>query len=180
MAPELPHQSSTVRLTPSSIFSLPFSSHYLTTSRRQLLLWLDDCLLYNRDISALLHIIRALIKFCARSKWKLHPRKCVLFTKSVKWYGRAIASHVIRYGPSNLDGLLGMECPTTGGQLQKFLCEMQWLRSSITKFQSIVTALHEFLEVVCKQVGKRTKRAASRIPLASLVWNSTLNDNFEA
>lgn len=150
------------------------------TLKPDVLLWLDDCLLHSPSISHYLVSIRRFLEYCAQYNWKLHPAKCVLFTRSVRWCGRVISADGIRHDPSSLDSLLDLERPTTGGQLQMFLCAMQWLRSSIPRFQSLLAPLHQFMESVYKHVGRRTKRAVSRTTLDALGWTPSLTDAFIA
>lgn len=57
---------------------------------------------------------------------------------------------------------------------------MQWLRSSIPSFQSLVHPLHEFFERVYAHVGKRTKRSVGLILLENLGWTPSLTAVFEA
>lgn len=144
------------------------------------LLWVDDCLFHEATIESLLDDIRQFLEFCVKFNWKLHPRKCVLFTKSVRWCGRIISADGIRHDPTKLDGLLRMDAPSTGAQLQQFLCAMQWLRSSIPNFQALVEKLHEFLETVYQHAGKRTKRAVSRVSLRNIGWSPSHDDAFNA
>ena len=73
-----------------------------------------------------------------------------------------------------------MECLTTAGQLQLFLCAMQWLRLSIPNFEALVQDLHDFLERVYTHIGKRTNRAVSRIPLERFGWQPTHTDAFNS
>lgn len=60
--------------------------------KKQCLLWLDDCLLHNTSAVNLLFTLRLFFDYCSTYNWKLHPSKCVLYTKTVKWCGRIISS----------------------------------------------------------------------------------------
>lgn len=104
--------------------------------------------------------------------WKLNTRKCNLYMTEAKWCGRIISGKGIRHDPAGLYGLTQMECPTTRGQLQQYLCAKQWLRSSIPQCQPLVRNPHEFLEKVYAHVGKRIKRAVSRVCLKALGWTA--------
>lgn len=73
-----------------------------------------------------------------------------------------------------------MECPTTGGQLQGFVCAMQWLSSAIPQFQDLLADLSTFLETVYTSVSKQTKPAVSRGSLAGLRLTATHTAAFEA
>lgn len=147
--------------------------------KKHMLLWVDDCLFHAPSISELLSCLQSFLQFCSDFNLRLHPKKCVLYTTSVKWCGRIICANGIRHDPSNLQGLLELDRPTTGGQLQQFLCAMQWLRSSIPQFQTLIQPLHDFLESVYNHVGgKRTKRAVSRVILNNLGWHDELTTAF--
>lgn len=65
-----------------------------------------------------------------------------------------------------MGGLLGMECSTTGGQIQQFMCAMQWLRSSIPNFQALIHDLEDVLEGVYIAASKRAKLVVSLLFLA--------------
>lgn len=140
-----------------------FRTHNLpTTLRDHILLWVDDCLFHRETTDGLIADIREFFVFCREYHWLLNTRKCELFRLNARWCGRIISPKGVKHDPSNLAGLLDMECPTTGGQLQQFLCTMKWLRSAIPQFQALVRDLHDFLERVYQHTGKRTKRAVAR------------------
>lgn len=148
--------------------------------RRNLLWWLDDCLLYSPDIDEFIHCVRCFLDYCKDFEWKLHLEKCILFAQSVRWCGRVISPAGIRHVPARLETLLEMDRPTSGGQLQQFLCAMQCLRSAIPQFQSLVRPLHELLESVYLNTRKRTKRAVARVSLDALGWTPELSSAFES
>lgn len=189
-------QSSQSFITPDGVFSPTRVPHGTTNAvthlqssltltipnelRHNLLLWLDDCLLHSHSIDHFLQCLQLFLSYCVSFNWKLHPAKCILFTTSVRWCGRIISADGIRHDPARLDTLLDMERPSWGGQLQQFLCAMQWLRSSIPQFQDLVAPLHDFLEKVYKHVGKRTKRAVARVSLDQIGWSVARTHAFEA
>lgn len=82
-----------------------------------------------------------------------------------RWRGRIILAYGIRHDPSSLEGLPNVDCPTTGGQLQIFLCAMQQLCSSVVSFQGLAKALQEILERINAKARKHTKRAVARVHL---------------
>lgn len=49
-----------------------------------------------------------------------------------------------------------MTSPQICADLQNFLCDMQWIRSDIPEFSSIIGCLAELLEKLYTIVGKRT------------------------
>lgn len=56
---------------------------------------------------------------------------------------------------------------------------MQWMRSAIPEFMSIICPLSDFLENVYTAAGKRTKRAAARIQLSAIGRSTTEDDAFD-
>lgn len=147
--------------------------------KQRMLLWVDDCLFHAPTATDLIKCLQSFFQFCSTYNLRLNPQKCVLYTTSVKWCGRIISATGVRHDPSNLQGLLDLDRPTTGGQLQQFVCAMQWLRSAIPQFQRLIQPLHDFLEGVYTKVGgKRTKRAVSRINLDTLGWQAVHSSAF--
>lgn len=71
-----------------------------------------------------------------------------------------------------------MRMPTTGAELQQFVCAMKWMRNGIPNFSSIIRPLSVFLEKVYKRAGKRTRLAVAKVSLASFGWSQTEQDSF--
>lgn len=119
--------------------------------KEKVLMWVDDILLHDEPERAIVDNLKRFFMFCDEFNIKLHPCKCTLFATSAKWCGRIISAAGVRQDPAGIVGLTSMDPPSTGGQLQKFLCAMQWLRSAIPQFQTLVQPLHDFLETVYKK-----------------------------
>ena len=66
-----------------------------------------------------------------------------------------------------------MEPPSSGSNFQQFGCALQWVKQGIPNFKELVAPLHEFMERVYDHVGKRTKRAVTRVQLDTLGWGKT-------
>lgn len=145
-----------------------------------LLVWLDDVLLYAATVDELLASIRSFFALCVEYNLKLHPAKCTIFAPEIRWCGRMVSAKGVRYDPRRMDGLLSMSPPTTGSNLQQFVCALQWVKQGIPNFSPMVSPLHDFMERVYDHTGKRTKRAVSRVQLASLGWGPTELAAFEA
>lgn len=150
------------------------------TLRDTILPWVDDCLLHAATVPTLLDRIEAFLAFCLDYRIKLHPAKYFLFNTEAQWCGRIISADGVRFNPPNLRGLIEIDYPTNGSQLHKFLCEFQWLRTSIAGFQDFTAPLHAFMASVYASVGKRTKRAIARVSLSSLGWSISHDSTFEA
>lgn len=146
--------------------------------RHHILLWLDDVLQHAATPEKLLDVLEGFFAFCVKFNLKLHPAKCTLYTREVRWCGRIISAEGIRFDPRRISGIKEMDTPTKGGQLQQFVCAMQWMRSGIPMFSTIIRPLSELLEAVYQLAGKRTKRAVSTISLDK-IWTTEHNNAFE-
>lgn len=69
--------------------------------------------------------------------------------------------------------------PTTGSEIQQFICAMQWVKQGIPCFSEIVEPLHRFMEMVYTRRDKRTKRSVSSIRITDLGWGDSEVDIFE-
>jgi hypothetical protein len=151
---------------------LPLAEH--------LLAWLDDLLLHASSIENLFGYLRTFFGLCRNFNLKLHPGKCVLFSVMVRWCGRLISSAGSKFDPRRIQGLLDMAPPVTGADLQQFTCAVNWMRTAIPSFSTLVSPLHKLLEVVYARAGgKRTKTAVARVLLAEAGWTDTHQKAFE-
>lgn len=148
--------------------------------KKSLLAWLDDILGFAISDAELMVVLEKFFSMCLTYNLKLHPGKCDLYSKTVRWCGRLISNDGIKFDPRNMDGLVNMEPPTHGGELQQFLCALQWVKTCIPEFNKLVEPIHLFMEKVYDASGKRTKRAVCRVLLSSLGWGDSERACFEA
>lgn len=69
------------------------------TLQNSVLYWLADILLDSQSRDSLMDAIRYFFSTCKDYNIKLHPSKCTLFSKKIKWCGKIVSSTVIRYDP---------------------------------------------------------------------------------
>jgi len=124
-----------------------------------------------------MHGQRNAVSYCQSSIQLMS--KCKLFLKEVRWCGRVIGEQGIRMDPARLEALLHIEKPVSGDQLQQFLCAANWMRAAIPEFTKTMAPLAELLEKVYKDVGRRTRRAASKVKLQELGWNEEYTKAFD-
>lgn len=72
-----------------------------------------------------------------------------------------------------------MAPPTTGADLQQFVCALQWVETAVPNFSTLVGPLHTFMEKVYSKAGSRTKRAVAKFSLAALEWSEVERTAFE-
>lgn len=140
---------------------------------RKFLQWVDDFLLYAAEERELLANISQFFKACSQINLKLHAEKCTLFAREVTFCGRLLSETGIRHNPRNLAALVNMSRPSTGAELQQFLCAANWCRTSIPDYSRRAAPLHDLLEGVYKTAGHRSKARIRKIPLVA--WG-TMHD----
>lgn len=182
-------------ITPDGIYSLTTVMHGTTNAvtylqstfgtivnnalRKALLYWLHDALLHHTGVEDLLKSVQTLFGMCARYNIKLHPAKCILYVTSIRGCGRLVSSDGTRFDPRRMEGLVNMESPTYGSDLQQFLCALQWLKHGIPQFTELVSPLHKLMELLYAHVGKRTKRAVTYLRLEDFGWNDSYEQVFK-
>ena len=136
-----------------------------------LLIWLDDLLGYSDTEEGLLKLLNKVLKRCEELGLKLNPKKCVFFTREIKWCGRVVSGEGVRHDPERIVALLNLPLPNTGQDLQQFICALNWMRMSIPGYNKLTHPLNQLMEEVYKKAGGRTKRHASKVALSEVGWN---------
>ncbi|GMF50898.1 unnamed protein product [Phytophthora fragariaefolia] len=108
-----------------------------------ILCWLDDILGYAADAEALMVLLDQVLERCECYGLKLHANKCVFFATKVKWCGKMISAKGVRHCPERVLGLAEMQSPRTAGDLQQFLCAVNWMRQSIPEYNKLTLRLKE-------------------------------------
>uniref|UniRef100_H3GD34 Chromo domain-containing protein n=1 Tax=Phytophthora ramorum TaxID=164328 RepID=H3GD34_PHYRM len=126
---------------------------------------LADILGFAEDDDALLDVLDTVLERCEKFGLKLHAKKCQFFSREIKWCGRMISG----------DGM-----PTTAGELQQFLCAVNWMRQSIPEFTRITTKLYDALERAAQHAGSRKKLKLSRVRLEEVGWGEAEISSLEA
>ncbi|KAE9289660.1 hypothetical protein PF008_g25832 [Phytophthora fragariae] len=144
-----------------------------------ILAWLDDILGYAENESALLALLDKVLSRCEAYGLKLHAKKCQFFATEVKWCGRVISADGIKHCPERVQGLVDMSPPRTAGDLQQFLCAVNWMRQSIPEYTRITANLYDALERAAKISGSRKKNMLAKIRLDDVGWGDTEIASFE-
>jgi len=107
----------------------------------QLLIWLDDLLLYATTIDQMFEAITSLFEICVKYNLKLNAKNCNFFQGSIKWCGHIIDHQGIKQDPERIKTLSQIPMPTTAQQLQQFVCASNWMRTSLPNFTEITAPL---------------------------------------
>ena len=145
-------------------FQLTMEECFQELLNTHLLVWIDDLLLYAEDIETYLVKLQLLLSIADRFGLKFSAAKTSLYQKEVSWCGRVINEHGVRYSPEKIEALRSLPYPTTAGELQQFLCAVNWMRDSIVDYARMAQPLQARLDAALK-AKKRTKRVAAGIAL---------------
>ncbi|KAE8893701.1 hypothetical protein PF005_g18811 [Phytophthora fragariae] len=143
-----------------------------------LLIWVDDLLLYAEDIDTYLDKLAEFFSLLNQFGLQLSAKKCSLYQSEVKWCGRLINHRGVRYDPERIDTLRAMPYPKTTGELQQFVCAINWMRESIVDFARQVAPLQKLLDAALAST-RRTRHAAAGIELELTVEERQAFDNMK-
>lgn len=123
--------------------------------RKALPYWFDDALFHNTCVKELLTFVQTFFGMCARYNIKLLPAKCILYAASIRCCGWLVSSNDICFDHRRMEGVVNIESPTYGLDLQRFLCTLQWLKHGISQFTVRAFPLHQLMEILHAHSGKR-------------------------
>ncbi|KAJ8576744.1 hypothetical protein ON010_g2463 [Phytophthora cinnamomi] len=132
---------------------------------KHLLVWIDDLMLYAKDVQTYLVKLERLFELLDFFGFKLSVTKSSLYEPQVKWCGKIISGRGVSHDPERIKALTTLPYPTNAGELQQFLCAANWMRESVIDFARVAKPLQEKLDEALATATRRTKRVASGIAL---------------
>eukprot|EP00644_Phytophthora_capsici_P000803 jgi/Phyca11/109371/e_gw1.16.848.1 len=141
-----------------------------------LLIWIDDLLLYAADMDTYMDKLAEFFALLDQFGLKLSAKKSSLYQTEVKWCGRVLDHQGVRHDPQRIDTLRQIPYPKTAGELQQFVCAINWMRESIVDYARQVSPLQKCLDTAIAGT-KRTRRAAAGIELELSEEERTAFDN---
>ncbi|KAF0702438.1 hypothetical protein AaE_015927 [Aphanomyces astaci] len=131
---------------------------------KNVLIWIDDILVWANTIDEYVSVLRAVFDVCTKFRLRLNPHKSKLLCSEIKWCGRIIDGDGVRQDPTRIQALCDIPYPTDAGQLQQFICAVNWIRDSLIGFAQTIDPLQKRLTEAL--VGKkRKKRIATSITI---------------
>jgi hypothetical protein len=146
---------------------------------RELLAWLDDLLGYAKTQDDLLGNLKRVLAACKQYGMKLHAGKCTFFTEIAKWVGKVISTEGVSHNPERVSGLVQMRSPKNAGELQQFLCAVNWMRMNIPEFSKITAKLYEVLERAASVVNSRKKNKLLKVQLSDVGWDGSHEEELQ-
>ncbi|KAF0771627.1 hypothetical protein AaE_002421 [Aphanomyces astaci] len=133
---------------------------------KNMLIWIDDIFVYAENVEAYVVALENFFDQVAHFGFKLSPSKTKLYTHEVKWCGRIISGEGVKQDPERIQHLCAIPYPTNAGDLQQFVCAVNWLRDSMTEYEQTVDPLQQCLTKALEGKGKgKKKRIASGVHL---------------
>ena len=117
------------------------------------------------------------LRLCRDWNFTLSPGKCSLVTQEAKWCGRIVTAAGITLDPCRIDGLLSMQRPETAGDLQQFICAINWMRKGIPEYNKNVCPLQALLLTLTKRHGSK-KNALKKVKLGPSIWTPNIHKLF--
>jgi hypothetical protein len=134
------------------------------------LVWLDDCLLYAETEEELLSLLEAVIGRLDARGFKLAANKVELFASELIWCGQLISGDGVRPDPARIQGLHDAPAPETWADLQYFVHAAGWMRKHIPHFAAIFQPLRSHLDAHIAAHGRRCIKAR----LSSDEWPASM------
>lgn len=135
-----------------------------------LMIWIDDLLGYEDGDERLLVLLKKVLQICADKGLKLNGKKCSFYLREALWCGRVVSRKGVRYDLARIDALTKLPAPTTGQELQQFVCALNWMRTSLPSFKKLVDPLVKMMEAVYERTGGRKKTQMRAVKLADVGW----------
>ena len=130
----------------------------------KVLLWIDDLLMFVDTLDDYFTTLRAIFDILDAHNLKLHAKKTQLFLREVKWCGKVYNGDGVAHDPERRAGVTSLRPPSNVGELQQFICAVNWMRESLPDYARVVAPLQECLQRNLAGT-RRTKRVANRISL---------------
>jgi hypothetical protein len=141
--------------------------------------WIDDILAYARSVEEWFELTRAILERFRERGFKVSVRKTSLFMREAKWCGKLVSSEGVRHDPERIAALAAVPFPDNAGELQQFVCAVNWMRGSIPDFAATIATLQELLKTALAPLPRKDKVSALRIPLATSGVTAEHRDAFE-
>jgi len=106
------------------------------------LAYLDDIILYSRDLSSHLDRLRQLFQRLREANLKLKPSKCSIMQKQVAFLGYTVSGDGIATDPSKIAAVKDWPTPANLRQCRAFVGLCQYYRRFVPRFSEIAAPLY--------------------------------------
>ena len=92
----------------------------------------------------------------------INYKKSIWLSDSIIWCGRRLSANGVGYDKKQLQGFIQMDYPINGDRLQKFLCGVNFFRSSLLDYARISKPLYDELLRISKIAGSRKSKCLAK------------------
>ena len=146
----------------------------------KVIVYIDDILGFAATYEEYLQLLDQILARCQEYRILVSIKKCTLGDHKIHFCGRDIDAHGFKFNPRSSGTIKDMKEPTTAGQLDQFLCALNYCRSALPRFAEISAPLKDLMEQIKKLIGSREKRKFQRIQLKDMGWNIIHQQSFQA
>ena len=143
---------------------------------RILLVYLDDVLVFSRDLKEHLKRLETVFTRLRQIGLKLNPEKCRFGARNVNYLGHVISEEGIATDPGKISAVNDWPIPKTTRELRSFLGLASYYRRFVSKFADIARPLHQVTAKANADHGYSKKELVS---IASY-WNRECQLAFNA
>ena len=148
-------------------------------ANKWLCIWLDDAIAWAHSEQDLLNRLEVLFERARQVGVKFNIKKCVFFSRTLKWCGKIYSASGVRHDPARIEAIQEMPEPKTLRDLQQFIWAANWMRMSVPEYARKMMPL----EVIKKKAEERQKHLQSRCPSAVKLrrteWDAEASRAFE-
>ncbi|POM60333.1 hypothetical protein PHPALM_30822 [Phytophthora palmivora] len=123
---------------------------------KQLLVWIEDVLLFAIDVETYLKILERLFELL-----DIYSIKSLRAPSKVVW--QETTGKGVSHDPERIKASSSIPYPVNAGELQQFIFAANWMRERVVDFARTVRPFQELLDTALPTATRRTKRVASGI-----------------
>lgn len=109
------------------------------------LAYIDDVIIYSNTFADHLQHLTTICSLLKDARFRLNPAKCEIARTQTDYLGHQVQHGAIRPSPTNINGLLHTQLPTTADEACKFVKGAEHYRRFIPNFSQLAEPLHKFV-----------------------------------
>lgn len=137
------------------------------------LVYLDDIIIFGKTFSEMIANLEQVFLRLRAANLKVNPKKCVLFTQTVKYLGHVISSKGVSTDPEKIAAVKDWPIPHSKKLIRSFLGFCSYYRKFIKGFSSLAKPLYALTENKtkfvweedCQRAFEELKRMLSSSPI---------------
>ncbi len=108
---------------------------------RQVMIYLDDVLIYAESITSLMDIMEEVFKRLNDANLKLRAKKCFIGMRKINYLGFTVGEHGIEADPDKVEVTRKMDPPRTVREVRRFIGMVSYYRNFIYQFAKVASPI---------------------------------------